>query len=212
VGSRGNAAEHTSDIAIDLGLDLALIEVSVSRLRAETLLLGDVKAVTDDLERMVVKKIRQLDHCIHALIAGRAQIPAGAPEVDLDRVERIWPVLVTAGNITQSAALWKYIRSQTGRELTQPKVQPLTILDVEDLETICGLIEAGHALPEILAGKTKQPFAELELKYWLRYDTAAPREYPRPACVVAIWERVIERAVAMMDMTKGTQTTSDNAA
>ena len=45
VNSKGNAAEHTSDIAIDLGLDLVLIEVSVSRLRAETLLLGDLKAV-----------------------------------------------------------------------------------------------------------------------------------------------------------------------
>ena len=211
VNAKGNAAEHTSDIAIDLGLDLVLIEVSVSRLRAETLLLGDTEAVGEDLERMVVKKIRQLDHCIHALIAGRAQIPALGTEVDMNRVERIWPVLVTAGNITQSAALWRYIRSQISRELTQPNVQPLTILDVEDLETICGLIESGCALPEILAGKTKQPYAELELRYWLRYDPAAPREYPKPAFVVMSWERAIDRAVTMMDMTKG-MPQPDNAA
>jgi hypothetical protein len=212
VNSNGNAAEKTSDIAIDLGLDLVLMEVSVSRLRADTLLLGDTEAVAEDLERMVIKKIRQLDHCVHALIAGRAHIPANGPEVDMNRVERIWPVLVTAGNITQSAALWQYVHSQIKRELMQPKVQPLTILDVEDLETVCGLIEAGHALLDILQAKTRPPYAELELAYWLRYDPAAPREYPRPAYVAANWERAIERTAAMMDMTKGIQPSAAEAA
>ena len=55
-------------------------------------------------------------------------------------------------------------------------------------------------------------YAERELRYWLRYDPAAPREHPRPAYVVSIWQRTIERVVAMMDMTKGVQTGSDSVA
>jgi hypothetical protein len=203
---RGNkkGADKTSDIAIDLGLDLVLIEASGSRLRAETLLSGDMKSVTYDLERMVVKKIRQLGHCIHALLAGRAQIPADKPDVDMDRVERIWPVVVTAGNLTQTGALWQHIHSKTEGALNQLKVQPLTLLDIDDLEALCGFIEYGHALPDMLAAKTTPPYRELELAVWVQHDPAAPPEdHSRPSYVEAVWGRAIERATAMIDMTKG---------
>jgi hypothetical protein len=203
---RGNkkGADKTSDIAIDFGLDLVLIEVSGSRLRAETLLSGDMQSVTDDLERMVIKKVRQLDHCIHALVAGRAQIPAEGAEIDMRRVERIWPVVVTAGNLTQTGALWQYIHSKTEGILNQPKVQPLTLLDIDDLEALCGFIERGHVMQNMLAAKTTPPYRELELAVWVRHDPAAPPEdQARPSYVEAVWQRAIERATAMIDMTKG---------
>ena len=188
VNAKGNYSERTSDIAIDLGLDLVLIEVSASRVRADTLLLGDRKAVEDDLYRMLIAKARQLDHCIHALVDGRASIPAGEPEFDMERIERIWPVIVTAGNITQTQPLWLYIHSKLKHELQQPKVQPLTILDVEDLELVCALVEEGRAMHEILAAKTQHPWAELELVWLLLRDPAAPRpKQTRPARVEEIW-------------------------
>lgn len=206
VNSKGNYSDHSSDIAVDRGLDLVLIEVSASRMRADTLLLGDRAAVEDDIDRLLIKKARQLDHCIHALIDGRATIPAGDPEVDMGRIERIWPVIVTAGNITQTQPLWLYIHSKLRGELQQPKVQPLTILDVEDLELVCALVEQGHALHEILARKTQHPWAELELAWWLIRDTAAPHPTEtRPAYVEETWERAVKRSLAMMDMTKGIQ-------
>ncbi len=199
-----NGASKTSDIAIDLGLDLVLIEISASRLRAETLRIGDMNSVTYDLERMVIKKIRQLDHCIHALVTGRATIPAQGPEVNIDRVERIWPVVVTAGNLTQSRALWEHIRGNTRGTLTQPKVQPLTLLDIDDLEALCGFIEHGHALPDMLAAKTAPAYRNLELAVWVQHDpNAPPEDQARPTYVETVWERAIDRAVAMIDMTKG---------
>ena len=207
-----NGASKTSDIAIDLGLDLVLIEISGSRLRADTLRIGDMNSVTYDLERMVIKKIRQLDHCIHALIAGRAQIPADSPEVDMDRIERIWPVVVTAGNLTQSRALWEHIKGKTTGTLTQPKVQPLTLLDIDDLEALCGFIENGHALPDMLAAKTAPPYRNLELAVWVQHGPSAPPEdQARPRYVEAVWERATDRAVAMIDMTKGIPQTKDAA-
>jgi hypothetical protein len=77
-----------------------LIEVSGSRLRADTLVLGDPDAVIEDVNRMVVVKLNQISNCIDALQNGSATIPARNPTLDLSRVHRIWPVVVTAGPLT----------------------------------------------------------------------------------------------------------------
>lgn len=193
----------TSDAAIDLGLDLILIEVSVSRLRADTMQIGSAKQVKEDLDRMLLAKAKQLDGCINALIKGTAEIPAGDPEIDMSRVERIWPVIVTAGNLTQNGVLWETVQDGTKGLLEQGRVQPLTIFDLEDLEQVAGFVEAGHDLPRILAGKTQEGFRERELAVWLDKDPNAPRDRPRPALVERVWNEVVEKAVGMIDLTKG---------
>lgn len=200
-GRKGKAL--TSDIAIDLGLDLVLIEISVSRLRADTLQVGSSKQVEEDLNRMLLAKIKQLDGCINALIKGAAAIPAGAPEVDMGRIQRIWPIVVTAGNITQNGVLWQFIQQGAKGCLEQAKVQPLTILDLEDLEQLAGFIEAGHDLTQILTGKTQEGFRQREFAVWVHKDPKAPREMPRPALVERVWGSAIERALQMIDFTKG---------
>jgi hypothetical protein len=206
-GRKGDAM--TSDAAIDLGLDLVLIEVSVSRLRADTLQIGSAAKVEEDLDRMLLVKIKQLDGCINALIKGTAEIPADAAEVDLGRIERIWPIIVTAGNITQNGVLWKFIADGTTGLLEQAKVQPPTILDLEDLEQLAGFTEAGYDLPQILAGKTQEGFRERELAIWVHKDPNAPCELPRPSLVERVWEEAIEKAIGMIDLTKGLRSPED---
>jgi hypothetical protein len=200
-GRKGKAM--TSDVAIDLGLDLVLIEISVSRLRADTLQIGSPKQVQEDLDRMLLAKVKQLDGCIAALIKGTARIPAEAPEVDMTRIERIWPVIVTAGNITQNGVLWQFIEAGTQGLLQQAKVQPLTILDPEDLEQLAGFIEAGHDLPQILGGKTQEGYRQRELAIWVHKDPNAPTELTRPALVERVWEEAVQNALKMIDLTKG---------
>jgi hypothetical protein len=193
----------TSDVAIDFGLDLVLIEVSGSRLRAETLLAGSAESVAKDLERMLVAKIVQLDGCIEALLNGSAQIPAGNAEIDLSRVERIWPVVVSPGAIVQNGLVWHHVREKTSGRLAQPKVQAVTLLDLEDLEQLLGLVESGHQLCTMLAGKTDGPYRDLELAVYLNTAPEAPRERPRPAMVEATWQAAIDRAQEMIDFTAG---------
>jgi hypothetical protein len=200
-GRKGKAM--TSDVVIDLGLDLVLFEISVSRLRADTLQIGSPKQVEEDLDRMLIAKVKQLDGCIGALIKGTGQIPADAPEVDMSRIERIWPVIVTAGNITQNGVLWQFIEAGTQGLLQQAKVQPLTILDLEDLEQLAGFIEAGHDLPQILAGKTQEGYRQRELAIWVHKDPKAPTELSRPALVERVWKEAIQKALEMIDLTKG---------
>ncbi len=204
----GKADEKTSDVAIDLGLDLVLIEVSASRLRADRLILGTPEEFAEDLDRLLIGKIKQLDGCITALIAGMATIPSAAPEVDLSRVQRIWPVVLSAGTISQSEMLWEYVRGQSMGMLAQAKVQPVTLLDPQDFEQLMGLVEAGRDLSAILAGKTTEPYRDLELAVYLNDAPGAPRERPRPAAIDALWQDTIKEANAMLNMALAPQADS----
>ena len=76
-GRRGKAM--TSDVAIDLGLDLVLIEISVSRLRADTLQIGSPEAVEEDLNRMLIQKMNQLDGCNRCPHQGQRPDPGRQP-------------------------------------------------------------------------------------------------------------------------------------
>jgi hypothetical protein len=204
----GKDDAKTSDVAIDLGLDLVLIEVSASRLRADRLIMGTPEEFAEDLDRLLIGKIKQLDRCITALIAGVATIPTTEPEVDLSRVQRIWPVVLSAGTISQSEMLWEYVHDQSMGMLTQAKVQPVTLLDSQDFEQLMGLVEAGRDLSAILAGKTTEPYRDLELALYLNEAPGAPRERPRPAAIEALWQDTIKEANAMLDLAGEPQTDS----
>jgi hypothetical protein len=204
-GKKGS--QMTSDIAVDLGQDLVLFEVSSSRFRAETLLLAGPEQADQDLKRVLIAKINQLSNCIDALASGVATIPAAADagdQIDYAQVRRVWPILVTASGVTQTAPLWQYIRESTPNALHQAKVQSLTIVDLEGLEVLCFLIENGFGLHEILADKTKPEYRDLELAIWLLSDPTAPRvDIGRPQMIRAAFDAAVERSQAMMDLTRG---------
>jgi hypothetical protein len=200
---------RTSDVAVLVGeADLVLIEVSNSRIRASTLVSAAREDTVRDVQRMLVEKIGQLDKCVTALRSHkrnrRASIPAESPAVDMHKIKRIWPVVVTAGNVTQSAPLWDHVSKTTAGKLTQRCVQPLTLLSVEDYEVVCYLIEHGHGLIEVLTAKTRPPFAQRELAIWLRDDPSAPKNISgRPKLVERTWHETVERITAAIDFTKG---------
>ena len=57
---KGEENVETPDVAIDLLFDLVLIEVTSSRVTERSLVEADAESVTRDLEKMVIKKMRQL--------------------------------------------------------------------------------------------------------------------------------------------------------
>jgi hypothetical protein len=200
---------RTSDVAVLVGgTDLVLIEVSNARVRADTLVSAAKEDAIKDVKRMIVKKIDQLDTCITALRAdrpnARASIPAENAEVDMDQIKRIWPVLVSAGSITEGAPLWDHITRASAGKLAQRGVQPLTLLDIEDYEVLCFLIENGHGLIETLTAKTRPTFAQRELAIWLRDDPSAPKQISgRPKLVERAWHEAYARIISGIDFSKG---------
>jgi len=196
---------YTSDVAVDLGLDLVLIEVCSSRLHGTTLVLGDRTQTEADLHRLVVHKIDQLDGCITALADKMkpALIPAEGPDpIDYGVVQRVWPVLVTGSGLTLTSLLWEYIHKELPLALKQQKVQPLTILDLEGLEVLCALVEQGYALHDLLARKTRPEFRYQEAATWLIQDPESPgSEIGRPSNLCKTFNDAVDRAVALMQFT-----------
>lgn len=156
---RGRQRQDTSDVAIDLGPDLVMVEVVARRMTQEMQVFGDRDVLERNLAPMLFNKIAQLGRVATDLFDGTATLP----DVDMQHVERFWPVLVTAGDLMQTEILWDRIDERTPGALRGGRVQPLTVLDIGDFELLLGLVAGGHALPSILARKNAGPYRRLEL-------------------------------------------------
>jgi hypothetical protein len=163
---------RTPDVAIDLTPDLVLLEVTSSRLTERSVVDADPEAVRKDIEKVVTDKIEQLGAAIVDIRAGVAQLPG----IDISAVERIWPLIVISEGVFQTPTLWAYIAEAVEESLTQPNVQPLTLLDLEDVEELFGLIVDGQSMVEVLRAKTSGQWAQLELALWLRASQSGAAE------------------------------------
>lgn len=191
---RRGPAGKTCDVAVDYATDLVLIEATNSRFRAETLVSGDREDALADLERVVVGKCGQLDRCIDRVLDGDAPFPA-----DLSTVQNVWPVVVSPGVPMQTTPFWNHLLGRLPDAFGQAKVRPLTLLDPEEFEALCGLVEGGVPLPDLLAMKTAPSYRFLDLRAWLNDDPRAPRLASRPAMIEEAFERSTRRVVAAMN-------------
>jgi hypothetical protein len=153
-----------------------------------------VGLAADDLQRMVINKVKQLDGCIGALVKGTAEIPAGAPEVLMAGIERVWPVVVAGGNVSQNEFIWRWLKPKIANHLNQPKVQPLTVLDVEAFEALMGAVEHGHSLIRILEGKTSTAYHEYELAIYFGDVPTLGEGADRSSLIEECFERAMTEA------------------
>jgi len=131
---------------VDCGPDVILIEVASGRFTLPILIEGDPEKAAADLTRLLFKKLDQLGRRIDDLLAGEW----APPDVELDRVERIWPVVVTA-DMLQNDLLWQEIKHRLPKRLGRARVQQLTLLDLPDVELLGALVDQGFGLRDLLA-------------------------------------------------------------
>jgi hypothetical protein len=184
----------TSDVAIDLGPDLVLIEVVARRLTQEMQVFGDREVLERNLAPMLFDKMAQLGRVATDLFAGTATLP----DVDVAHVERLWPVLVTAGNLMQTEILWDRIDERMPDALRGGRVQPLTVLDIGDFELLLGLVAEGHGLLSILARKSAGPYRRLELSRLVVDELhMAPPLTTRPPVMNERWDALAQEMRAV---------------
>lgn len=173
----------TSDVALVAGNDLVLIEVVSARLSREMQVDGDPVLLATAVERMVLKKARQLARVARDVVGGSAVIPG----VDVAQLERTWPIVVTAGGtLFQSGLLWDHIETAVPAAVGEPPLQPLTLFDLEDLETALGHVALGYSLPDLLAQKTGGPYRRREFVLF-QHDVLATPNTTRPALLEERW-------------------------
>jgi hypothetical protein len=151
--------QYTSDVAIDIGPDLVLIEVVSARLTAAIQVAGDELLLEKKLESMVFKKLRQLARVTTAILDGTAAIP----DVDPAQIEQVWPVLVTAGELMQTELLWDQIDARTPDGLNGARVGPVSVFDIGDFELLLALVVDGRSITDILRRKAEGPYRRLDI-------------------------------------------------
>ncbi len=162
-GDQEYAGKKTSDVAIDYGEDLVLVEVVSTRLPLGVRAEGDESDLSTYLTRTVDDKLEQVDRVITDLNDKRARIP----DVDITAVKRIWPVLVTQGDLLPAGPLIAYVNEATERFFEQSGVQRLTMLGLADIEMLMGMIVSGENLIDVLRDKAMGHYADLPFSRWL---------------------------------------------
>ena len=171
-GEQSYDGKKSPDVTVDSTPDLAVIEVVSAQLSQKTVVDADLEAFESDVHRMVGSKVTQLGKRLGDMLDDEVEIPG----VDFAAVSRIWPVVVTAGDLTQSDLLWDHLEPTVKKAMALRRVQQFTLLDLEDLEILAGLVEDGQELCALLRRKANSPFHRTELKQWLRTDPTAPKE------------------------------------
>lgn len=183
--------QKTSDVAVLIGDDLVLFEVNARRVGAEPLLTGDPLDVSEELTKLLVKKINQLGVTIGALVDGTATLA----DVDMSNVKRIIPVVVSAGRLWQTSNLWTYLDRARDTDKCKPfeegRVEPLQAIDGGEYERLLALAYHGGHLGELLARKASGPYRHRDLAVWLAEDKPVPDHHVRLPAVNAIFQSMI---------------------
>ena len=156
---RGRDRLKSPDVVIDCGEDLILVEVTSGRFTLATLLKASPDAALRDLNRLVFRKVEQLAERTHDFFNGDWTPPG----VDIPRVRRVWPVVVTA-DILLNELLWDELAESLPAGLRDARVQPLTLLDLADVEQLAAIIDTGQWLPTLLHRKTSGVYARLDFR------------------------------------------------
>lgn len=169
------------DAGIDFGGDLVLAEVVSGTVKAQTRELVDTASFVQDTERIVLGKARQL-YVTGANLLRRPQ-PGNSP-VKVPP-SRVFPVVVISGQYPVNPLTIRYINEQLTAEGHRPDgtVQPLTVMDLEELEGCHALLQRkGRTLPQLLDAWRASPYRDAAFRNYLAHNIGG-QELGRPADV-----------------------------
>ncbi len=184
--------QKTSDVAVPIGDDLVLFEVNARRIGVEPLLTGDPQDASEELTKLLVKKINQLGVSIAALLDGVAALPA----IDMSSVKRIIPVVVSAGRLWQTSHLWTYLDRARDQDkcnsFEDARVAPLQAIGASDYDILMALAYSGRNLGEMLARKASGQYRHRDLASWLTEGERPPARIHRLPSVESNFESMVD--------------------
>jgi hypothetical protein len=142
----------TSDVVLVYPRTAIFIDATAMRIRFEaTAVSSDVAAFDTDVDRIIVDKARQLTKRIRDFRAGLYNF-GGVVGRDVDS---IYPVVVTIQSIPESTVIWGRIRDRLASQglLSDRGVEPLQLMDVEELEILETILPQGVSLLDILQAR-----------------------------------------------------------
>ena len=198
--SKRNAQKNV-DTGIDFGEEVVLAEVVSGQVSVPTRSQADVEAFKRDVERLALKKIRQLDVSATNLLQdpqpSNSPLPAPA--------SKIRPVVVQGGGFPVNVVTRRYIEGCSDQErlLSDPRIERLSILDLEELDVCEALHESrGPSLPVILGGWASSEYRNASLRTYLALCLGRETEQAgRPADL----DRALDEAFTAIAARLGTE-------
>jgi hypothetical protein len=153
------------DAAIDFGHRLLVVEVVSGALSVPTRIEGRRDGFEADVERLIVKKCRQLDSAAQALTRDPHPLTGHTAPAGL----RVIPTLVVGGGFPLNPLTMQYIETKLSEEglLQHPLVSPLSIIDLGDVEALEALGEQGLTPVDVLESWHESALRAVPLRNFL---------------------------------------------
>jgi len=177
------------DAATCYGDDWCLFEVVTTRVSMSAKYLGDADAFIEDTKRMILKKARQLDETGRMLLAGVSSKVAGLPI----SATRVFPAVITEDHYPVLPATMALIQRLLDGEglLSDPRLQPLSVLNLADLELLESLTSLGETPNDVLAGWHRSSLSHAPLRNYIHAHYAG-RLVERPDRMQAQFDAALE--------------------
>lgn len=198
--SKGKAQKNV-DTGIDFGEEVVLAEVVSGQVSVPTRSQAKVDAFKKDVERLALKKIRQLDVSATNLLLDPQPSSSPLPTP----AGKIRPVVVQGGGFPVNVITRRYIEERSDQEhlLADPRIERLSILDMEELDVCEALHEShGPSLPVILGGWASSQYRNASLRTYLALCLGQETER---AGRTADLDRALDEALAAIAVRLGTQ-------
>lgn len=158
------------DAAIHFGSHMCLVEIVSGQVTRGTRFQGLIASFKRDTEKLVMKKARQLHESAISVLQDEEALTGYPPTTGL----RIMPVVVAGGGYPVNPITIEYIRGLLHEEglFEDPRIGPLSIIDLGELEMLEGLSERGESLPDLLRQYHDSSLARMPLRNYLIHKYA----------------------------------------
>lgn len=165
------------DVVLDLGRKIAAVEVVSGRMTLATRVDGDQDAFMADMEKIVFKKLRQLDDSANCLLADPAAL--------LGTTERrsVRPIVVAGGGFPNSPVTQAIINDYCVEHglFHHAMIDDPVVLDVGEVEMLEGLHESGRSMMDLIDDWQASPLRAVSMRNWLMREVGSGFQQFRPA-------------------------------
>jgi hypothetical protein len=162
----GSDVKH-ADFVLVVGRNLLVVEVVSGQLTVGTRAKLDRQAFDSDIEKLFIKKARQLDETIGCIERGCAALLGH----DLPEDWKVIPIIVAAFGFPFYNPVINHMDEVAAREglLQSPRSEGFCILDLREIELLESVTDQGEDVGESLA--SWQMDAGSEITFWNWYTT-----------------------------------------
>lgn len=163
------ADKPTADAALDYGDTWLVVEITTHQLKRGTVVAGRADSLETDLAYAIDAKVAQLDSSIRSIIENEQELTGVSAATRRAYV----PILLATEGFPTNPMTYDAVADRVrGLDLlTDPRIAPLRILDLEELYFLEALAtQTGASAAEVIEGHIQSGLAKMGLKDYLLLD------------------------------------------